>query len=256
MTLENTLNLSLPAAALAIVVVFVASYARGYSGFGFSAILMAGLLPVIPSAQLVPISILLEILASASQAPRILQDIDRRLLGCLLGTTLVGAPLGVFLLTWFPENILRLLVYGTILFSASVFLISRARPMTISVYKFFIAGFTAGVVNGATALSGLVLALFFTSSTIGSRTMRATMIAYLFFTDIITGGALVWSGHVDMQVLWRGAAAVPVMLAGITLGSMHFFKTPAANFKVRVMWLLLALCLVGIIQMAMIGYRV
>ena len=249
MPLHNLLDLSLPATMLAIVVVFSASYVRGYSGFGFSAILMAGLLPVIPSAQLVPLSILLEIIASASQAPRVLPDIDRRLLGALLGTSLVGAPLGVFLLNWFPEYILRLLVYGTIFLSVSVFLISRVRPIKMSISRALVAGFAAGIVNGATALSGLVLALFFTSSTIGSRTMRATMIAYLFFTDVITGGALFWSGHYDHQVVWRGLTALPIMLAGLALGSMQFFKTPVENFKTRVMWLLLVLCLGGIIQM-------
>lgn len=249
MTIESVLNLSISAQIWVAVIVFIASFVRGYSGFGFSAIFMAGLLPVLPAAQLVPLSILLEILASSSQAPRILTDINRRFLFILLCASLVGAPIGVFLLSFFSERSLRFAVYGVILCSTLALLLLRSRPQTITPTGLVLAGFVAGVVNGATALSGMVLALFFSSSTIGTRTMRATMIAYLFFTDVITAGMLWFAGHYDTQTLFRGMAVVPVMLAGIWLGSRHFFKTPAESFKTRIMWLLLLFCVAGVVQM-------
>lgn len=243
---DLTLNLPPYALVLAAVVIFVASFARGYSGFGFSAILMVGLLPVLPAAQLVPLSIALEILASCSQAPRILHDINRRFLAILLLASLLGAPAGVFLLSYFPEQQLRLGVYGIVFVSTALMLLSSWRPFSVTTIGLFLAGLLAGAVNGATALSGLVLALFFTSSTIASHTMRATMIAYLFFTDVITGGMLVAADHYDVLTFWRILAATPVMLAGIWLGSRHFLSTPAESFKTRVMWLLLLFCIAGV----------
>lgn len=249
MTSEFALHLSPLALAFAGVVIFIASFARGYSGFGFSAILMVGLLPIIPASQLVPLSIALEILASSSQAPRILPDIHRRFLAVLLAASLIGAPIGVQLLSIFSERTLRFTVYGVVFLSTGLLLLSSSRPISITLPRLFLAGLVAGAVNGATALSGLVLALFFTSSTIASRTMRATMIAYLFFTDVITGGLLLAAGHFDALTLWRVLIAVPVMLAGIWLGSRHFFATPASSFKTKVMWLLLFFCIAGIGQL-------
>ncbi|GGE61946.1 sulfite exporter TauE/SafE family protein [Actibacterium pelagium] len=242
---EFTLNLPPYALALTGVVIFVASFARGYSGFGFSAILMAGLLPILPASQLVPLSIALEILASCSLAPRILPDINRRFLAILLVASLIGTPAGVFLLSYFPEDKLSLAVYGVILVSTGLMLLSSWRPFSVALPGLFLAGLVAGAVNGATALSGLVLALFFTSSTVASHTMRATMIAYLFFTDVITGGMLFAADHYDMVTLWRILAFAPIMLVGIWLGSRHFLSTPTESFKNRVLWLLLLFCIAG-----------
>ena len=243
------LNLSSPALLLLVSVVFVAAFARGYSGFGFSAILMVGALPIVPASQLVPFSIALEILASSSQAPRILPDVNRRYLGVLLAASLVGAPVGVFVLTQFPERSLRLVLYGVVIVSTLTLLISKPRPVSIGFPHLVAAGLVAGAVNGATALSGLVLALFFTSSTVSSRTMRATMIAYLFFTDVITGGLLLAANYYDAQTLWRILIAIPFLLAGIHLGSRKFHATSSASFKSLVMWLLLGMCALGIIQL-------
>lgn len=246
---EFALNLSPSALVLAGAVIFVASFARGYSGFGFSAILMVGLLPVIPASQLVPLSIALEILASSSQAPRILPDINRRFLAVLLGASLIGAPVGVFLLSYFSERSLRFVVYGIVFVSTGWLFLSSPRPIPITSPRLFLAGLVAGVVNGATALSGLVLALFFTTSTIASKTMRATMIAYLFFTDLLTGGLLLGADHFDTVTFWRILVAIPVMLAGIWMGSRHFLTTPEASFKNKIMWLLLIFCIAGFGQL-------
>lgn len=251
LTPDTVLNLPPLYLLLAGAIVFIASFVRGYSGFGFSAILMTGLLPIIPASQLVPLSIALEILASSSQAPRVLPDINRRYLAVLMAASLIGSPSGVFLLSHFSERSLRLSVYGVIFLSAATLLLAMTRPVTITYPRLFLAGLVAGAVNGATALSGLVLALFLTSSTIASRPMRATMIAYLFFTDLITGGMLLAADHYDSQTIWRLLSAIPIMLAGIWLGSRRFMATPSGSFKVKVMWLLLVFCISGIVQMAL-----
>ncbi len=207
------------------------------------------MLPIIPASQLVPLSIALEILASSSQAPRILPDINRRFLAVLLAASLIGAPAGVYLLSYFSERSLRFTVYGIVFVSTGLLLLATSRPISITIPRLFLAGLVAGAVNGATALAGLVLALFFTSSTIASRTMRATMIAYLFFTDLITGGLLLAADHFDKLTLWRILTAIPVMLVGIWLGSRHFLATPTESFKTRVMWLLLIFCIAGVGQL-------
>lgn len=243
------LNLSPIALILTVTVVFVAAFVRGYAGFGFSALLMVGLLPVVPAAQLVPMSIALEILASSSQARRILPDVNRRILAILLFASLIGAPIGVYMLSYFSERTLQFIVYGFILASTSLLLLLRPRPLNISKPSLFVAGLVSGVVNGATALSGLVLALFFTSSTVSSRTIRATMIAYLFFTDIITGGFLLADNRYDAQTIWRTVVTIPFLLAGVWLGSRQFIMTPSESFKTLVMWLLMVFGAAGLIRL-------
>ena len=249
MSIENLVHLPPNVLVLSIAVVLVAGFARGYLGFGFSSILMVALLPFIPASQLVPFSVALEILASSSQAPRILPDVNRRYLVILLSASAVGVPGGVYLLSVFPEEWLRLTVYGVIFLSTSAVLVSQARAINLTVPSLLIVGMVAGGVNGATALSGLVLALFFASSPVPSRTMRATIIAYLFFTDIITAGFLAASNHFDSATAFRVALTAPFMLVGVWLGTRQFLRTPSATFKTVVRWLLLGFCTLGIFQL-------
>ncbi|WGW05319.1 sulfite exporter TauE/SafE family protein [Tropicibacter oceani] len=245
---DSFLDLSPIALLIFMSVVFVAAFVRGYSGFGFSTILMIGAMPVIPPAQLVPLSIALEILASASQAPKILSGINRRYLAILLAASLLGVPVGVYLLTYAVEELIRMAIYVIVLSMTFLLLVWRPKPLSPSDTHLVVAGFIAGAVNGATALSGLVLALFFTASTASSRTMRATMIGYMFFTDVITGGLLLAADHYDANTVWRGLAALPLLLAGVWLGSWRFFATPSGSFKTVVIWLVMLFCAAGLLQ--------
>ena len=246
---EPILNLSPIALMVFLSVVFVAAIVRGYSGFGFSTILMIGAMPVISPTQLVPLSIALEILASVSQAPRVLMAINRRYLSTLLAASFVGIPIGVYALNYMAEEYLRAMVYFSVLAAALSFLLRKPKPLKPLGIHLVSAGFIAGAVNGATSLSGLVLALFFTASTTSSQTMRATMIAYLFFTDVMTGGLLAATNHYDAEAVWQIVVAIPFLLAGVGLGSWQFFVAPSKSFKTVVIWLVLVFCIIGIAQL-------
>lgn len=231
---------------IAAVVIFAAALLRGYAGFGFSTLLVAGLIFRFPASQIVPLSIALEILASLGQARGIHRDIDRRALVFLLLAGFAGNPIGVVLLSHMPDAPLRIAVHVVILVAVSALLFHPTRPVARQAPVLLIAGFVAGVVNGATALSGLVLGLFLTATDIDPRAMRATMIAYFFVTDIWAGGLLAIAGHYDRDTLAAILAAVPVLALGVWLGGRAFATTASALFRRRVLWLLLALSIAGL----------
>ena len=62
------LDLSIPDIVWCGIVMLGASYIRGYSGFGFTAVLMSGLTIILPIIEIVPLSIALELVASSGQA--------------------------------------------------------------------------------------------------------------------------------------------------------------------------------------------
>jgi len=76
--MQPFVSLSMPEAIWCAIVVFAAACIRGFSGFGFTAILMTGLTTTLPITQIVPLSIALEIAASAGQSPGILRDVNWR----------------------------------------------------------------------------------------------------------------------------------------------------------------------------------
>lgn len=231
---------------IAAGVIFAAALLRGYSGFGFSTLLMAGLIFRFPASQIVPLSIALEIIASLGQARGIRAYIDRRALTFLLVAGLAGNPIGVVVLSHLPDAPLRIAVHVVILVATAALLFRPTRPVSRRAPVLVVAGFVAGVVNGATALSGLMLGLFLSATDIDARAMRATMIAYFFVTDIWAGGLLAMAGHYDRGTLVAILAAVPILALGVWLGGRAFATTASALFRRRVLWLLLGLSATGL----------
>ncbi len=207
---------------------------------------MAGLTLVLPPAEVVPLSIGLEVVASIGQARGIWADIDRRRLIVLLIAGLIGNPLGIWLLAVVPGETLRLALLSFIALASIALIVLPNARADLSPALLIGGGFAAGVVNGATALSGLVLALVFTLAGIRPAVMRATMIAYFFATDIWAGGVMATTGLFNEVTVLRIIAALPLLAIGVWLGSRRFLSTPPATFRVFVLWLLIGLSLIGL----------
>ena len=79
-----TLPFDLSVAAFAILAagVFVASFARGYSGFGFSALVVASGSLVTDPINVVPLAIVMEVTASLLQAISVWRHVDWKRDGC------------------------------------------------------------------------------------------------------------------------------------------------------------------------------
>ncbi len=244
------LDLSLSELLWCGFVLFAASLVRGYSGFGFSAALMAGLTLVLPVTEIVPLSVALEIFASIGQARGIWSDIDKPRLIKLLLAGVIGTPIGVFALGTFSPETLKVIILSFISAASVVLLFFRGKFFEISEKSFLASGFLAGIANGAVAMSGMVLALFFTLTAVRPAVMRATMIAYFFVIDIWTLGLLGTSGFYNNVIWARILIFLPLLALGIWMGTNYFKATEPQTFRIFVLWMLLVLCILGLAQVS------
>lgn len=245
--MEVYLNLSVHNIIWCAIILFVASYIRGFSGFGFTAVLMTGLTMILPIVEIVPLSIALELAASFGQSFTIIRNVSWRKLGILAATGTLCTPIGVYLLVQLPDLALRILVLMFI-FGSSIYLIFlREHLRTYSLRTYALAGSVIGIVNGATALSGMVLALFFSLTDEHPARIRATMIAFLFLADFWAGGILLASGFYVSVTIPRILFSLPLLGLGVWLGSIHFASVRPETFRVAVLWLLLLLSVLGIV---------
>ncbi|WP_168769454.1 sulfite exporter TauE/SafE family protein [Yoonia sediminilitoris] len=245
--MQAYLNLPLPVAIWFAVVLFGASYVRGFSGFGFTAVLMIGLSTGLPIAEIVPLSIALELAASAAQARGILRNVDWKKLAILAVTGALSTPIGIYSLAFMHDLALRILVLAFILGASCYLVLSRRHPRRFSGWTYALAGASVGIINGATALSGLVLALFLALTDNSPAKIRATMIAYLFLADFWAGGILLAAGFYDSIIFARIAVSLPVLALGVWLGSRHFAAARPETFRHVVLWLLLVLSGLGLL---------
>jgi uncharacterized membrane protein YfcA len=238
------------ALAWAATVLFAAGFVRGYSGFGFSAVTVAGLAFVVSPAVAVTTAILLEVAASLVQARSVWRDIDWRSVLVLLAGGLIGNPIGVGVLEFAPADALKAGVYLYVLGVALLLAVGRPTPRALSGAAWFAVGLAAGAVNGATALSGLFIVTVMTLTATPPVRMRATLVGYFFLSDLYVTGLLWWRGFVDADLVTALTFALPVVAFGIWIGSRRFLSASDAQFRRATLALLSALAVAGLGQLA------
>lgn len=247
--LIGLIGLGWPQAAVVAVILLVAGFVRGYSGFGFSAVAVSGMAFVVDPAVAVPVALLLEVAASVVQGRSVWNDIDWKLAAILLVGALIGNPAGVLLLAVADPTVLRILLYGYVASVCLVLFLARPSPRTLPPAAWLAIGLVAGAINGAMALAGLFIVTVMTLTATPPGRMRATLVAYFFLSDIYATGLLASGGLIGSQTVVLALFALPLVAVGIQLGSRRFLATSDAGFRRATLVLLLALAISGIIRL-------
>jgi len=241
-------GLDAPTLAYALVVVFIAALVRGYSGFGASALIVTSLTLVLPPAEVVPISLLIEIAASLGLLAQVWKDVPWRTMAWLLAGAALGMPAGFALLATLPADVMRVVISLLVLLACA--LIWRGaqassqpgRPAILG------TGVISGIANGTAAVGGLPVVLFFLYSGAAIAVSRATVIVYLLIADIYGTGVAWMNGLVSEEVLLRTALFCIPLFLGVWLGNRHFLATSPESFRRFTLILLIFLASAGLLR--------
>ena len=205
----TTIDLSLKDFLFFCCVILLASFVRGFSGFGFSASSVSLLAFILPPKEIVPIILLLEIIASFFMIPSIWNKINWRFVFYLLIGVLIGTPFGVRLLSILEPTSTHLIISTTVLMFAILLLRGyRNKSLNHNISKFFV-GSIAGTVNGFGTLAGLPIALYFLIIAAEPAVIRASLAALFFFTDFYALVLSYFNDILNITVLYR---TIPIIL--------------------------------------------
>lgn len=239
-----------------MVIVFAAGIVRGFAGFGFSALAVAGMSLLLPPVQVVPPVFVLEVLASLSLLREAWREADLRWLRWLVLGNALCIPIGLALLAWLPELELRLLL-GALLLSAAVLLRCGFSAGLEPSWRVRLGtGLVSGFVNGVAAIGGIAVAVLMSSTALPPAAMRATLIVLFLFTDLY---ALAWASALPTaggaeaallgpQTLMTALALTPPMLAGIWCGRRFFVGLSPQAFRQRVLEALIIIASLGVLR--------
>ena len=192
-----------------LLVVFGAGIVRGFAGFGFSALCVAGLSLFMPPAQVVPPVFVLEVLASVSLLRGALKHADWRWLSWLVLGNVLCIPLGVALLAFVDETPLRLIIGALLLVAAALLRSGVVLALQPTPALRLVTGLVSGFVNGVAAIGGIAVAVLLSSSAMAPAVMRATLILMFLFTDLY---ALAWAASCQPRTAARPARRRPLRL--------------------------------------------
>lgn len=233
---------------LAMVIILIAASVRGYSGFGFALIGVAGLSIISAPNVAIPTVLVLEIIVGLLLLPPVWREISWRPVLMLLAGAMVLTPIGALFLIHVPTDVARIGI-ALAISAAALLLLFTAKPRSSqSTSSTVTTGAVAGLLNGAFGISGPPIVLFFMSGDRAAGVSRASMMACFLVLDVIAVTSFAIGGLVDRSVLITVLLCLPVLALGSWLGHRAFHGSNTDRFRTRVLWLLLALALITGIQ--------
>lgn len=226
---------------------FVAAFVRGYSGFGFSALMIASSGLIADPRPFIPVAILCELSMTLLQARGVWARIDwRRALTMLAGAALV-MPFSVSLLAHFGLSAARLAISAAILIFCLLLLSGWTIHRPIGPAGQIGVGMVSGLCNGA-AVGGLPVATFLAAQPIPAEVFRATIVTYLTLLDFVGLPAFAHAGLIGRQTFAIWALSLPVIALGLLAGGRHFLAASPQSFRRMAIGLLIALSALGLLR--------
>jgi uncharacterized protein len=224
---------------------FVAGFVRGYSGFGFSAMVIAASSLVTNPLNFVFVVVLLETVMSLQAAKGAGPDVDWKRVGWLLGGAAIGLPIGLWVLTGVSEATARAVISGYVLMMCGVLLAGWRLRAEVAGAANGVVGVISGLAN-APGMGGLPVAAFFAAQPMPASVFRATLIAFFPLLDLYSAPLYWLAGMVSWDAVWASVLLLPVTLLANWLGGRHFFGTDPQDFRRFAIVLLAGLAALGL----------
>jgi hypothetical protein len=207
-----------------LLVVFVASLVRSVFGFGEALIAVPLLALILPVQVAAPLAVLLSITIAAVVVVEDWRKIHVRSTGWLLAPTMIGIPLGVWLLRSAHQDVVKAVLAVVILLFSGYFLVSEfvgRRPLHLerdSHGWLLGCGFLAGVLGGAYGMNGPPLVIYGSMRRWSPQHFRATLQGYFLPASVVAmaGYAIsgLWTAEVTHYFLLSLITAVPAIFLG------------------------------------------
>lgn len=234
---------------ICVAAVFGAGMVRGFAGFALSAILMASIVVILPPVELIPLCFLMEAAASVAMFRGGVKAADMSVVWVLSIGSILGVPLGLWATTSIPVDTSRIIALFVVL-GLTLMQLFKLVPAWVGTRPgLYGAGLFAGLATGLASVGGMVVALYVLSRNDEAAKMRGSLVMYLLVTLVTSLIFLLLYEVMNLAALQRGLVFAPVVLAGVSAGSLLFRPSLTVFYKRFCLVLLMALSFAGLAQM-------
>ena len=224
-----------------------AAWVRGYSGFGFSALVVTAAALVTDPVPFVATLVMCEIVLSFGQARGVVAQVDWRRLGGMLAGAAVIMPFSFSLIARLGEDVARMAISAMVLLICLAMARGWQFGREVGTTGNLIAGMASGVANGAAA-GGLPIAVYLAGQPVAASVFRATLIAYLTLVCLIALPSLWWTGLLGAHSFVILVAMAPMMALGLWVGGRRFTAASPKDFRKFTLILLVVLSIMGLVR--------
>jgi len=231
---------------IALAAGFLGAFIRGYSGFGFALTAVPVLTLALPPAQAVPAVLPLELLLGLGTIPGQRDHVAWPTMGWLVLGTAIGTPIGIAVLASMPAAVMRLVVGGVVLLSAALLWRRPGMPDMLEPAPLCAAGFTSGLLNGGTAMSGPPVILALLGSGLEPRMARATLMVFVALSAMWAASGAAFGGLYTHRTLSAMLIMLPAVAVGGFAGAALFRFMPHPRYRAASLGILAAITAIAI----------
>lgn len=215
----------------------VAAWVQSMAGFALALILMGsvgamGLMPVSLAAAVISV---LMIVNGVAVLLRDWHEADRRVLQALLIGALPGLVIGYLLLNWLAGATVAglQLLLGLVIAGSALQLSLRPRGLMqpTGTPGLTLTGFGGGILGGLFSTPGPPVIWQLYRQPMDLVTVRATLLAFFFLTQVFRLSMIVVSGGLTQHVLITSAGAAPAVLLGTWVAQRFPPPIPPATIR-------------------------
>lgn len=217
--------------SLVVGIIFVSTMVRSTFGFGNALVAMPLLVLVIGVKEATPLIALVGLIVSLIMLFREWREFIWKDTLVLLISSLAGLPLGLLMLTAFPENIVRTIL-GVILIGFGLYnLLGIQLPVLENPALAVPFGFLAGILGGAYNANGPPVVIYGMMRGWKKEAFRASLQGFFFVSSLMIVAGHVISGLWSGQILKEFLFSLPGVILAIFLGEMIAKKITQENFN-------------------------
>lgn len=247
----EALELNQLQAAITLFVVFAAGMVRGFSGFALSALVMASIALIIPPIELIAVCLVLELFASLLMVRGGFSEADTGIVKGLVVGSVIGVPIGLSLTQALPVDTSKAIALTVIIVLASLQLLKVRAAFLATGPGLIISGALAGIATGLASVGGMVVALYVLAREQSSKSMRASLVIFLFVSSMFSFCYMIWFGIMDQRALTRGVLLAGPCMLGVIAGKALFTPRFEPYYKPFCLLLLMGLAAAGLVRLAM-----
>ncbi len=203
---------------LLILIVFFSAVLQGVTGFGYSLIALPLLVLLLPPSIVTPFLILSSIAINIVLIYNLRTSINYKIISPLIFPAIAGTPLGIILLSAVPPYIIKFAA-GIIIFFTALFLMRNYKfELKNKFLSNLIVGFSSGILNGSTSMSGPPIILLFAANNEKKDSLKGNFALFAVITNIIAIAGFILTGGINEYILKISLINLPALLGGTYLG--------------------------------------
>jgi uncharacterized protein len=217
--------------ALGALIVAVASFVHGLAGFGIGLVSLAFLPFVMSPVTAVVLMTIYTVVFSLGMLVPLRRDVQLRALALLGAGTVVGTPIGVWILAALPVTALTRLIGITLLGIVALEWLGFY-PERLAGRRWAVgAGMAAGVAGGAVGTPGPPVILYTASQGWSARAVKGTLQAFFLVNQAAILVGYWWAGLVTPEVGRATVLFFAPAAAALALGIALFNRVDQRGFR-------------------------